>query len=283
MSEKIVTKLKKNSQILESALSEYFPENSNSNFTLTEAQKYSLLGGGKRIRAFLVLEICRLLGGNVAKALPYACAIEMMHASSLIHDDLPSMDNDDFRRGKLSNHKKFGESVALLAGDALIINALNCIINNHYFDNNVNAIAYHVLSAATGDSGMLAGQTIDTCPDIVVNDLGSLINLHKLKTVKLISASVQLGCIAANVSFEDSKYISFMKYAENVGLAFQIVDDILDYQEGNKEENSFLSYMTLEEAKRYADNLTNEGILAIESYDDGTLTDLALYLTTRKF
>ena len=283
MFENIKEKLSQNAILIENALDDYYNYSDNDSASLIEAQRYGLLGGGKRIRAFLVLELCRLFGGEIKQAIPYACAIEMIHASSLIHDDMPCMDNDDMRRGKPATHKAFGETLALIAGDAMLVNAFEVAVSNPSFDASVNAIAVKILAESSGNQGMLAGQAIDTLGATKKLDFETLVCLHKLKTGKLISASAKLGCLAAGVDIENDKYIAILRYSQNIGLAFQIVDDILDYQDGKIEFNSFLSFMNLEEAKAYANELTQSGIEAISSFDDGTLVDLANYLTAREY
>lgn len=283
MYDAIITKLNNNSILLERELSRFFDYEDPDYSKIIEAQKYGLLGGGKRIRAFLVMELCRLFGGDEKHALPYACAIEMIHASSLIHDDMPCMDNDDFRRGKPSTHKAFGESLALLAGDSLMVKAFETAIRNPHLTIESNAKVIDILSASTGDSGMLGGQTMDISAASHKLDLESLMRLHSMKTGKLISASAKLGCIAADVGEADERYCSSVKYAESVGLAFQIIDDVLDYREGKSELNSFLAHMSEDEAISMANKLTIEGIDAIKPYDDGTLEELATYLITRNY
>ena len=272
-----------NSILLERELSRIFDYEDPDYSKIIEAQKYGLLGGGKRIRAFLVMELCRLFGGDEKNALPYACAIEMIHSSSLIHDDMPCMDNDDFRRGKPSTHKAFGESLALLAGDSLMVKAFETAIRNPHLTIESNAKVIDILSASTGDSGMLGGQTMDISAANHKLDLESLMRLHSMKTGKLISASAKLGCIAADIGEADERYCSSVKYAESVGLAFQIIDDVLDYREGKSELNSFLAHMSEDEAISMANKLTIEGIGAIKPYDDGTLEELATYLITRNY
>lgn len=283
MFEHIKEKLAQNACLVENALSNYYNYSDKDFDCLIEAQKYGLLGGGKRIRAFLVLEVCRLLSGDVENALPYACAIEMIHASSLIHDDMPIMDNDDVRRGKPATHKQFGETLALLAGDAMLVKAFETAINNAHLDLITNAKAVAILAESTGDNGMLAGQAMDTVGMGRELDFETLLKLHKLKTGRLISASAKLGCLAAGISETDKKYLSAVKYAENIGLAFQIIDDILDYQEGKIESNSFVSFMCVEKAREYAEMLTDEGKKAIADFDDGILCELANYLTIRDY
>lgn len=283
MFENIKGKLSQNSTVIEKALSGYYDFSDKDYASLIEAQRYGLLDGGKRIRAFLVLEFCRILGGESKNAVPYACAIEMIHASSLIHDDMPCMDNDDMRRGKPATHKAYGETLALISGDAMLAYAFEIAIKNPCLNVNINAKAVEILAESTANHGMLAGQAIDTVAGKNKLEFETLLRLHQLKTGKLISASAKLGCVAAGISNDDDKYYAAVKYAEDIGLAFQIMDDILDYQEGKKELNSFLSFMSVDEAKIYVNKLTQNGILAISPYDDGTLTELAHYLTAREY
>lgn len=279
----IKEKLQNNSQRLDNELSNYFIIEDEDVHRLIDAQKYSILGSGKRIRAFLVMEFARLYGGNYEIALPYACAVEMIHTSSLVHDDLPCMDNDDFRRGKPANHKAFGENIALLAGDALLTKAFDIIAQNTKLTPFQNIQAVEILATHTGSNGMLGGQVIDIFAAENQLDKNTILKLHTYKTGKLITASALLGCLAANIDFNDQKVFAATEYSKKLGLAFQIVDDILDYEEGKREMNSFLSFMSLDEAKAHAQKLTNEAIEVITPYDDGTFVALANYLIERKF
>lgn len=283
MPKSIKDQLLENSILMEKELSNCYPTNSCAHNGLLEAQRYGLLGGGKRIRSFLLLHITKTLGGNIDAAIPYACAIEMIHASSLIHDDMPCMDNDDMRRGKASTHKAYGETLALLAGDAMLIKAFEVAINNPHCSSATNSRAVKILTQCAGDMGMLVGQALDTVPSTDNISLEDLVRLHQLKTGQLISASAQLGCLAAGIDDQDKKYNALIKYAQNVGLAFQIIDDILDFNEGKRELNTFTSFMSLGDATRYAINLTQMGIDAISSIDDGTLKSLAEYLIKREY
>ena len=279
----IQNKLLANTTMMEHELSNYFTSPNIDISPIIEAQKYSILGGGKRIRAFLVLEVCRLFSSKITPAIPYACAIEMVHTSSLIHDDMPCMDDDDIRRGKPSTHKQYGEALALLAGDSMLAKAFETVATNPHLSDAENIKAIRILAISTGDCGMLGGQTMDIEASQKKLDFEKLVRLHKLKTGRLISACAKLGCIAAGVFEDDERYFCAVKYAENVGLAFQIIDDILDYEEGKRELNSFLSFMSVEEARKYAYELTASGIEAISKYDNGTLTQLAEFLTLRKY
>ena len=283
MYENIKQRLADNASQINDALSSYFDSNTASNTRLVSSQKYGLLDGGKRIRAFLTMEVCRLFNGNIQSARSFACAVEMIHASSLIHDDLPCMDNDDMRRGKPTLHKAFGETAALLAGDALEIKAFSVIANNKSASAEINLKAIEVLANCSGDEGMLAGQAVDTLSNDPIDTLDNLINLHKLKTGRLICASVILGCLASGIDSSVSEYRALITYSEKLGLAFQIIDDVLDFKDGKIEGNSFIRFMSAEEAMAEAYRLTDEAILSIKKFDDGSLEELARYLTAREY
>ena len=224
---------------VECELERIYPKGEGTTASLYEAIRYSLLSGGKRIRATLVLETCRMLGGQPEAALPFACAVEMVHAYSLIHDDLPCMDDDDMRRGKPTNHKVYGESHELTEGE--------------------------------------------------------LVELHMGKTGAMICASVQLGCIAAGYMPNDEITERLTLFARNIGLVFQIVDDILDVtstseklgknigSDKDKNKTTFMSFFTPESAKEYAERLTKEAIGLVDNIEgSGGLIDLALYLCDRE-
>ena len=194
---------------------------------LGQAARYSLLDGGKRVRAVLTLAACALCGADAADALDYACALEMLHCYSLIHDDLPCMDNDDFRRGRPSCHKQFGEATALLAADALVTAAFETIANAACSaESRVEAV--QLLAKGGGDRGMLYGQELDKHFETVRANEQELLALHAHKTGALIIAAVELGCAAAGVRPDDEARRALVRYAAEVGLVFQIVDDILD-------------------------------------------------------
>ena len=194
---------------------------------LGQAARYSLLGGGKRVRAVLTLAACALCGADAADALDYACALEMLHCYSLIHDDLPCMDNDDFRRGRPSCHKQFGEATALLAADALVTAAFETIANaTCSAESRVEAV--QLLAKGGGDRGMLYGQELDKHFETVRANEQELLALHAHKTGPLIIAAVELGCAAAGVRPDEEARRALVRYAAEVGLVFQIVDDILD-------------------------------------------------------
>lgn len=197
-----------------------------------KAARYSLLAGGKRVRAVLCMAVCDMLGGDGQVAARFACALEMLHCYSLIHDDLPCMDNDDFRRGKPSCHKAFGESTALLAGDVLLTEAFEVIAATET-DPEVAVRAALALSKGTGSRGMVLGQELDLYYEKKNISEEILRQIHHNKTGALINASVQLGAAAAHSSQQDSEQLQ--DYAFDLGMVFQIVDDVLDVQASSQE------------------------------------------------
>ena len=207
---------------LDSAVPVTYPEK------IYEAMRYSLLAGGKRLRPILCLATCELAGGTVEMAMPTACALEMIHTMSLIHDDLPAMDNDDYRRGKLTNHKVYGEAIAILAGDGLLAYAFEFIAaqTQNVPPQQVLQVVAH-LGRAVGAAGLVGGQVVDLESEGVSEvSEETLTFIHTHKTGALLEASVVCGAMLAGVTANDLE--PFSRYAQNIGLAFQIVDDILD-------------------------------------------------------
>lgn len=248
--------------------------------------------GGKRIRPFLVLEFCRMFGGSDAAAMPYACALEMIHTFSLIHDDLPCMDDDDLRRGKPTNHKVFGETTALLAGDALIFSAIECASANNYTTAENKLRAMRELVTASGAEGMCEGQMLDTAGEGKKLSFDELLSLHAHKTGALLRVAAKLGAIAANA--DEEAICAADTYGAGIGLAFQIIDDILDRygsaeelgkptgSDAKNEKTTFLSFMDADAAKKYAAEVTEEACKAIRGYaNSGILCELAEYLLYR--
>lgn len=277
---------------VEEALSKYL-SSLDSEKNLKEAAKYSLLNGGKRIRAFLTLNVCEMFGGKKEAALPLACAVEMVHAYSLIHDDLPAMDNDDFRRGKPSCHKAFGEATALLAGDSLLTLAFETAASDEYISDSAKIKCISLLSKMAGIEGMCAGQAIDLAYSADTFD--ELKHLHKLKTGCLIKAACLMGLYAADENAPAYEIESISSYADSIGLAFQIQDDILDVTAneeelgkpvGSDEKNdkkTSLKFMSLDEASAFQNELTLKAIDSVNSYPKSEgLIQLAVYLSTRK-
>lgn len=260
-----------------------------------DAMRYSVRNGGKRVRPMLVLEFCRVCGGKVENALPFACAVEMIHTYSLIHDDLPCMDDDDMRRGKPSCHKQFGEAYALLAGDGLLTLAFETLTRAENIESSDIVRAVKALSSLSGIRGMIGGQVIDLLSEDGKPDDALLRRIDRLKTGALIQASVRLGCIAAGVTDETILRAADV-YAESIGLAFQIVDDILDVTSstemlgkpvGSDEKNdkvTFVKLLGLEKCKALADELTQLAVQALNDLpgDTAFLADFANALAARK-
>ena len=260
-----------------------------------QAMKYSLLSGGKRIRPILLLEFYALCGGKGDNALLFGTAIECIHTYSLIHDDLPCMDNDDLRRGKPTCHKKFGESTALLAGDALLTLAFKTAAETDGIpaDRVLKAIA--VLAENAGISGMVGGQVEDLAFEKSGATIEQLRGMYLKKTSCLLSAGAVCGSILAGADEEELKYAA--EYAEKLGLAFQIIDDILDCTSdektlgkpiGSDEKNGKTTYVTLlgiDGAKAEAERLSNEALTALCKIkgDNAALRELTADLLDRKF
>lgn len=257
------------------------------------AARYSLLGGGKRVRAVLALAACDLCGGREEQALDYACALEMLHCYSLIHDDLPCMDDDDFRRGRPSCHKQFGEAIALLAADALVTATFEVIAHAALpAENRVQAAA--VLAKAGGARGMLYGQELDKRYETQKASEQQLLELHAHKTGALICAAVQLGCLAGQGTAQTTT--SLTTYAAELGLVFQIVDDILDVTATTEElgkpagsdqemdKTTFVTLYDLEGARRLAAQHNQSALAALADLGEpaGFLRCMAKELLERK-
>lgn len=261
--------------------------------TVWEAMRYSLLVGGKRIRPVLTLAFAELCGGSAQQALPFACAVEMVHTYSLIHDDLPCMDDDDLRRGKPTNHKVFGEAMALLAGDGLLTRAFEQALA--FSGPSSDAVrGASVLARCAGASGMVGGQCVDLSAQGKEVDLSLLQQMDLGKTVALISAACQMGCIAAGAG--DGQLEAARRYAEGLGMAFQIRDDILDVEgdaktlgknvgmDSARDKRNYVSLLGVEEAQRLVESYTDQAISALEDFagDTAFLRELAVSLATRE-
>lgn len=273
-------------ELVENNLMNFVPACGASYSLIEDAMKYSLESGGKRVRPMLVLEFCRVCGGDIEKALPFAAAVEFIHTYSLIHDDLPCMDNDDMRRGKPASHIKFGEANALLAGDALLTHAFSALAAADVKAENV-VDAVKELSAFAGANGMIGGQIIDLegeNKNLLIDDL---FLMDKLKTAALITSACVLGCIAADCyeNIPEAK-----KFAENLGIAFQIIDDVLDFLEG--EDNSdivsgkstYVSLLGIDEARVKAAEYTDAALEALDELkgDTSVLREFSTDLLKRK-
>lgn len=273
------------------------PEDKLMQAALFDSMRYSLLAGGKRIRPVLLLEFCRLCGGNPSAALPFACAVEMIHTYSLIHDDLPCMDDDSMRRGRPSNHVVFGEAEALLAGDALQTLAFETMLSPESIRAAGAARAAEaagVLARAAGARGMAGGQEIDLKSGERLFTEEVLRRMDELKTGALIRASAEAGCVLAGANEE--KLEAARLYSSSLGLAFQIVDDILDETESSEElgkpagsdrgngRNTYVSFMGLDSARREVSRLTETAVSSLGCFGEqgAYLAGLAEELASRK-
>lgn len=296
MNSQMIQNMKNDAELVNSSLKKLYSDNCDEELLkIIEAMEYSLMAGGKRIRPIIALSFCRLFGGRDEAALPYAMALEMVHTASLIHDDLPCIDNDDLRRGRPTNHVVFGESTALLAGDGLLMDAYGVIAENKLVSAEINIQAIKVLSDCTGTHGLVGGEFIDAMGETLPLGLGSLKKMDEYKTGALIKASALLGCLAAGVSLSDERIKDVNLYAENIGLAFQIVDDVLDVigsaeelgknpgADEKEKKSTYLSFYTVDEAVKYAKELTRDAVNALSKYENSEfLRELAIYLTDRR-
>ena len=281
--------------LIEEFLPTLLPSENCTEKNVISSVKYSLLAPGKRLRPTLLLAFCDICSGDVTAALPYACAVEMIHSYSLIHDDLPCMDDDDLRRGKPSNHIVFGEDIALLAGDALQALAYESMLSDEVLEKTgINgAKAAFILAKASGLLGMVGGQTIDLETEGKNPSLETISEMYSKKTGQLIKAPCLMGCVLANADEKETKAAE--TYAEKIGLAFQIVDDILDIISdtdtlgkpvGSDVENQKVNYVTIlgiEKSREIVSDLTKEAVAALDVFDSDTefLKDLALQLSKR--
>ena len=273
--------LLKYARMTENALGKYIPSADCPQKSVIDAARYSLSAGGKRLRPALVMEFCRVCGGKPETALPVACAIEMMHTFSLIHDDLPCMDNDDLRRGKPSCHKAFGEATALLAGDALAIMPFE-VIAKAGLDKTISAEDALKISALlaelAGFEGMIGGQTLDLEYENKQPPLSAIVDMYNMKTCALLEFCCKAGCIAAGA--DESKQDAAGKFGRSIGLAFQITDDILDITAdektlgkpiGSDKENGKYTYVSavgIDKAREHVKQLTAEAKEFLNEFSD---------------
>ena len=278
---------------LEELMGVYTEKNALHQLICAQAMKYSLAAGGKRIRPVLATEFARIFGGSEEKALDSACALEMIHTFSLIHDDLPCMDNDNFRRGKPSCHKQFGEDIALLAGDALENYAFEVISSDEKLSFEQRIKVIKVLSEAVGVMGMIGGQTVDVQNVGKPFDAELLLKMYSMKTSALIKCACVMGCICAE---RYDMIPAAEKYAEALGLAFQIVDDILDitadekllgkpvHSDADLNKATYPAVFGLDAAEKKAEELTAKAVYIAESFPDSDfLSQLTAYLLKREY
>lgn len=290
------TYLQTRREIIEEQLDKYFPENLFPEI-LIKSIRYSLLDSGKRIRPILMLAVADLFETPYEKVLPFACAVEMIHTYTLIHDDLPAMDDDDYRRGKLTNHKVFGEAIAILAGDALLTEAFK-IMTEAALKNKISPKktieALYEISSRCGVNGVVGGQVMDIISENKKIDLPTLQYIHTHKTGALILAVVRMGAILCNASKKDIERLS--EYGRCLGLAFQIKDDLLDIEgtfeklgkkpgaDTTKNKNTYPSIVGFKESKDILEQLTDKAYKAILQYNERAmhLRNFIFYLQNRQ-
>ena len=278
---------------LESYMQTLVPEESGPLARMMESMRYSLFAGGKRLRPILLMAAADAVGADGRRFLHSACALEMIHTYSLIHDDLPAMDDDDYRRGRLTNHKVFGDGMAILAGDGLLTLAFETLLTQPEVSlENLARVAREVAQAA-GPSGMVGGQAIDLGSEGQQPTPETMTLMHRLKTGALFRASLRAGAMLAGGSAEDVE--SLTDYAEQFGLAFQITDDILDVtgteavlgkpvgSDAKNHKATYVSIYSLPEARRMAKNAVDESIVALGRFGEKAwvLRSLSEYLLTR--
>lgn len=279
---------------IDEALHEYLKAEDNPQKSIYEAMNYSVFAGGKRIRPILMTEVCNMCGGSIEEVMPFACAIEMIHTYSLIHDDLPAMDNDDLRRGMPTSHIKFGEAQAILAGDALLNKAFEtvCSYNGSYPQRAFKAM--RILANSSGTEGMIGGQVVDIESEHRTLTLPELEYMHLLKTGAIIRSSCTIGAVMAGADDEAIKAVD--EFAKNLGIAFQICDDILDVtsteqelgkpigSDADSEKNTYAKLIGLEKSgdlvKEYSEKAVNALRLFGEKAD--FLVKLTYYMAQRK-
>ena len=285
MKQELTEKIKE----IDAALSSYLEKKDNPQQLIYEAMRYSLFAGGKRLRPILMLQVCQMCGGSPADIMPFACAMEMIHTYSLIHDDLPSMDNDDLRRGLPTNHIQFGESTAILAGDALLNRAFEIVSENSCGNippqNWLKAI--HLLAVSSGTEGMIGGQIVDIASEGKQISLEELKYIHSLKTGAIIRSACTIGAYLAGASEEALKAVD--RFALNLGVAFQIQDDILDVtgsdqelgkpvgSDSRQQKNTYVTLCGLDEARSLCRQYSQDAIAALAPF--GKKADFLIRLT----
>lgn len=282
-------------KLIEKALVEELQEDKALDSTLCESMKYSLTAGGKRLRPILVMAAADAIGAKGTDFIHIACAIEMIHTYSLIHDDLPAMDNDDYRRGKLTNHKVYGDGMAILAGDALLTQAFEVMLRQDNLPADVLLKVVREMSIGAGPNGMVGGQAIDLEAEGKQKSLSleELKKMHAGKTGALFRAAIRSGAIVAGASEEELAALT--TYADCFGLAFQITDDILDVigdeavigkpvgSDERNDKSTYVSLTSLDEAKKLAADTVAEAVDALEMFGDKAtfLRELVEYLLKR--
>lgn len=277
-------------------LEKYMESNNKYTNLIFDSMKYSLFAGGKRLRPIMLLSVNEMFGGKRENALPFACGLEMIHTYSLIHDDLPAMDNDDYRRGKLTNHKVFGENIAILAGDALLSYAYEIILKSMCENSSERSVrALKEIAYAAGINGMVAGQVIDVISEGKAIDKETLEYIHENKTAAMIRGAFKVGAILGGANEEDIKILD--EAALCIGLAFQIQDDILDvvstaeelgkpiHSDEKNEKVTYVSMFGIEKSKNIVEEYSNRAIELLGKFGNksGFLTELTEHLIRRRF
>ena len=290
--------IKQRCELVESRLKHAMPAETEFPVSLHAAMRYSTFAGGKRIRPVMMIAACEAVGGDINTVLPAACAMEMIHTYSLIHDDLPAMDNDDYRRGMATNHKVYGEAVAILSGDALLTQAF-ILLSSPFLASNILPErlleVIHEIASAAGSRGMVGGQVVDMEAEGKSDlDIATVQYIHTHKTGALIKASVKCGALLGGA--EERDLASMVRYGEAIGLAFQIADDILNIEGSSAElgksagsdqhrgKATYPSVVGLAESKRHATELLEIALESIESFGQAAdpLREIARYVIERK-
>lgn len=291
------TVLKERAIYIEELLNKYMPKEEGYQKTIMESMNYSLRAGGKRLRPILTLEACKIVGGNEEDAIAFAVAIEMIHTYSLIHDDLPALDNDDLRRGRKTNHIVYGEDMAILAGDALLNYAFEVMLSSSLGKKNPEKYlrAINEIAKSSGIYGMIGGQVVDVQSENEQIPKEKLDYIHNNKTAAIIIGCMRAGAIIGDANEQQIDEIT--KYAKNIGLSFQIVDDILDIvgdeaklgkkvgSDIDNNKSTYPSLLGLEKSKEIANELISEAKKSIEKLSENVefLNGLADYIIAREY
>ena len=289
--------LKEKLEIIENAMDHYLPKEKIYQDIIFESMRYSIFAGGKRLRPILMMAACEFVNGDMDDVIPFACAMEMIHCYSLIHDDLPAMDDDDYRRGKLTNHKVYGDAIAILAGDGLLNYAYELMIKSSLDrnENNKKIIAMNEIASGAGIYGMIGGQVVDLMSENKKIDGKTLDFIHKNKTGALIIASIRAGAILGGATEKELNALT--DYAKNIGLGFQITDDILDIigdeekigkKVGSDIQNNKATYPVLyglDESIKKVGDLFNQSVESLKSFGQKSdfLINVADYLVKRDY
>jgi geranylgeranyl pyrophosphate synthase len=280
-------------RIIEQKLDHLIPVRHGIHQQLFEAARYAVLGGGKRLRPILTLATTEMFGGNIEEALTPACSLEFIHTYSMIHDDLPCMDDDDYRRGRLTVHRQYNEGLAVLAGDFLLTYAFDILANDPLLNADKKMKLISTLAHRSGSDGMIGGQVMDLACEGKSINLDTLRLLHRNKTAALLTASIEFGGIICDVS--EPQLENLRRFGENLGLAFQIVDDILDVTSSQtkhgkdvssdvlNQKSTYVTLLGLEQARQYAQECYHEAVTTLKAlpFDTSLLAEIADFVLKR--